>query len=54
MASIEEMSVDELKEFISIFPDKSACDRAHKEKLQEVLETKKLIQQQSLGEGNAS
>lgn len=40
MASIEEMSVAELKEFIDKIPRKSACDRANAEKLEMYLQDK--------------
>lgn len=40
MASIEEMSIEELKEFIEKIPTQSACDRANKEKLKLFLANK--------------
>lgn len=36
------MSVEELQEFISKIPTKSACDRANVERLKQILESKQL------------
>ena len=47
--SIQEMSSAELEEFINQIPTKSACDRANIERLKQVLETKKFIEQQAVG-----
>jgi hypothetical protein len=56
MASIEDMSISELEEFISQIPTKAACDRANKEKLLMFLDDKKLrvLNQQAIGETNGS
>ena len=47
--SIQEMSSIELEEFINQIPTQSACDRANIEKLKQVLETKRLFEQQAVG-----
>lgn len=47
--SIQEMNSTELEEFINKIPTQSACDRANVQKLKQVLETKKLIEQQAVG-----
>jgi hypothetical protein len=41
---IEQMSAEALAYYISKFPKASACDRAYVEKLEQILETKRLAE----------
>ena len=47
--SIQDMTIEELEIFLNQIPRHSACDRAYAKRLEEILETKKLLQQQAIG-----